>query len=175
MVTEQATRTKGVGDVTEAEDGEQPQLVLSLSTKLKWLFENIRRPNGKPHTPQEVAEYIVERGGRSTREHITNLRSGKADNPSIRVVEGIAAFFDVTPAYFVDDDRAREIQAQLNLAVQLRDDGVRAVALRAVTSALADGDLSVDALREIHGLIVRRSGRVVDETRSPDSGEHHSS
>lgn len=169
LVAGRETRTKGVGGVTEASGEAQPQPVPMLAANLKWLFENVRRPNGKKHTPQEVADHVVQRfGGRCTREYITYLRSGATDNPTKRVIDGIADFFDISPAYFVDEERAREIQDQLNMAVMLRDDGVRAVALRAVTSALADGTrtgaLSVEALNEVHELIMRRSAATTSAT-----------
>jgi hypothetical protein len=101
------------------------------------------------------------------------LASGQRDNPTMDVIEGLADFFDINRAYFVDDEKAREIQEQLNMAVMLRDDRVRAIALRAVTSALVTGTrtgaLSVEALTEVHELIMRRSGRAqADENQTVD-------
>lgn len=147
--------------MTEASGERRPQPVRSLAEKLTWLFANVRRPNGRKHTPQEVADFVVERtGGRCSREYITYLRSGANNNPTMRVIEAIAAFFDISPAYFVDDEAAREIQAQLDLAVAMRDEGVRAVLLRAVHTALAEGRTSipVEGLREVHDLIRQLSG-----------------
>ncbi len=147
--------------MTEASGERQPQPVRSLAEKLTWLFVNVRRPGGRKHTPQEVADFVVERtGARCSREYITYLRSGANNNPTMRVIEAVAAFFDISPAYFVDDEAAQQIQAQLELAVAMRDGDVRAVALRAVTTALAEGrtTIPVEGLREVHDLIRRLSG-----------------
>jgi ESX-1-secreted protein regulator len=147
--------------VTEASGERQPQPVRSLAEKLTWLFANVRRSNGRKHSPQEVADFVVERTGEPcSRGYITYLRNGDRDNPTKRVIEAIAAFFDISPAYFVDDEAAREIQAQLDLAVAMRVEGVRAVALRAVTTALAAGatTIPVEGLHAVHDLIRQLSG-----------------
>jgi transcriptional regulator with XRE-family HTH domain len=156
----QEPNNEGRGGVTSDAVKGQSRPVRSLAEKLTWLFENVRRPNGRKHTLEEVANFVAEHiGGHCSRNHISMLANGQRVNPSMDIIEGLAAFFDISPAYFVDDDAAQEIQAQLELAVAMRDGDVRAVALRAVTTALAAGrsTISVEGLREVHDLIRRLS------------------
>jgi hypothetical protein len=141
---------------------------MTLAEKVTWLFENVLREDGSQHSRSEVARAIAQyTGGSCTRNYVAMLASGQRDNPTMDVIEGLADFFDINRAYFVDDEKAREIQDQLNMAVMLRDDRVRAIALRAVTSALVTGTrtgaLSVEALTEVHELIMRRTGNAGDQ------------
>jgi len=111
----------------------------SLADKLNWLFDTVRRPTGRKHTNKEVAQCCRERTGESfSPEYVSQLRKGQRDNPTKRNLEALAAFFDVSPAYFFDDETSEQIRAQMDLATALRDSDVRALALRDVTTILRD-------------------------------------
>lgn len=113
--------------------------VMSLADKLNWLFDTVRRPNGRKHTNKEVAEFCRERTGESfSPEYVSQLRKGQRDNPTKRNLEALSAFFDVSPAYFFDDEKSEQIRAQMDLAASMRDGDVRAVALRDLTRTLRD-------------------------------------
>lgn len=116
-----------------------PQPVRTLAERLNWLFETVRRPTGRKHTNKEVAEFCRNRTGESfSPEYISQLRKGQRDNPTKRNLEALAAFFEVSPAYFFDDERSEQIRAQMDLAAALRDNDIRAVALRDLTTTLRD-------------------------------------
>lgn len=128
----------------------------SLADRLNWLFETVLRPDGRRHTNKEVAQFCRERTGESfSPEYVSQLRKGQRDNPTKRNLEALAAFFEVSPAYFFDDEESERIRAQMDLAAALRDDDVRAVALRDLTANLRDnaGRMSVSDLQLITDMI----------------------
>lgn len=153
-----------------------PQPARPLADKLNWLFETVLRPNGRKHTNKEVAEFCRERTGESfSPEYISQLRKGQRDNPTKRNMEALAAFFEVSPAYFFDDERSEQIRAQMDLAAALRDNDVRAVALRDLTKTLRDnaGHMSLDDLHLVTDM-VRSIGtrKAAARSRSADEDPH---
>ncbi|KAA2242381.1 helix-turn-helix transcriptional regulator, partial [Solihabitans fulvus] len=73
----------------------------TLADKLNALFRLIRQSNGRKHTNAEVSRFCAEHTGQSfSREYMTQLRTGKATNPTKHNLEALARFFDVSPAYF---------------------------------------------------------------------------
>lgn len=134
----------------------KPSRVTSLADKLNWLFDTVRRPNGRKHTNKEVAEFCRERTGESfSPEYVSQLRKGQRDNPTKRNLEALSAFFDVSPAYFFDDEKSEQIRAQMDLAASMRDGDVRAVALRDLTKTLRDtaGHLSLSDLQLVTDMV----------------------
>lgn len=115
----------------------------TLSEIVEKLFATVRRPNGSEHSMDEVArwcaKWLAERGGGTfSREYVRQLRYGIKTNPTKRHLEALAAFFDVDPAIFLNTERSKQIQADLELAVAIRDAGVSALAMRAVGLSPAD-------------------------------------
>lgn len=93
----------------------------SLADKLDHLFETVRDSNHRKHSGAAVAAYVARHSGEScSREYVSRLRQGHATNPTKRVLEGLAAFFDVSPAFFFDDEQTDALRAQLELAVTVR-------------------------------------------------------
>jgi transcriptional regulator with XRE-family HTH domain len=149
---------------------DNPRPTRSLADKLNWLFDTVRRPNGRKHTNKEVAEFCRERTGESfSPEYISQLRKGQRDNPTKRNLEALAAFFDVSPAYFFDDEKSEQIRAQMDLATALRDDDVRAVALRDLTTILRDNanQMSVTDLQLVTDMIRSIGARKTAATSEP--------
>lgn len=104
----------------------------SLAYKVNRLFESLTRPDGREYTHEEVAEAIASRGGPSiSAPYLWQLRNGKRDNPTKKHLEALADFFEVNPAYFFDEEKARDIDSQLELLAAMRDAGVKDIALRA--------------------------------------------
>ena len=128
----------------------------TLAGKLDRLFQTVRRPGGGEYSHDEVAEAIRGRGGPTiSGTYLWQLRKGLRDNPTKKHLEALAAFFDVSPAYFFDDAVAAKIDAELELLKALRDASVRQIALRAV--GLSPGMLGVIAelveqVRQVEGL-----------------------
>lgn len=112
----------------------------TLADVIDLLFKTIRRPNGSEHSMEEAAktctEWLAERGGGTlSKQYLRLLRSGDKDNPSIKQMEALAAFFDVDPAIWsLHSERSRKIQEDLELALELIDAfsgaGVQAIAMR---------------------------------------------
>ena len=104
----------------------------TLAEKLTRLFETLRDPDRRRYSDEQVAAAITESGGPSiSANYIYLLRTGRRDNPTKRHLEALAAFFQVGPAYFFDDELSAQIDDELEVLAALRDSGVRAVALRA--------------------------------------------
>jgi transcriptional regulator with XRE-family HTH domain len=103
----------------------------SLADRLNHLFETVHPAGRGPYSNEEVARAVREQGGDISRAYLSYLRNGERTNPTMQHLQVLARFFGVTPAYFFDDDTAAEVDAQLGLAVALRDAEVRAVVLRA--------------------------------------------
>jgi transcriptional regulator with XRE-family HTH domain len=111
---------------------------MTLAAIIDKLFKTIKRADGTEHSMEEVARWcaawLAERGsGTFSKEYVRQLRYGIKANPTKRHLEAMAAFFEVDPAIFLDTERSKQIQADLELAVAIRDAGVSALALRAVS------------------------------------------
>jgi transcriptional regulator with XRE-family HTH domain len=119
-----------------------------LAEKLDYLFRVVHPKGRGEYTYREVARAInhTESGTTISASYVWQLRRGEKDNPTIRHIEAIARFFGVPPSYFLDDQAAADIAAQLELLASMRDNDVREIALRA-------SDLSPAALKMIRNLI----------------------
>src|SRR5258708_7491318 len=85
----------------------------TLADKINKLFGQVRKPNGKPYSSAEVADWCQKRTGESfSRAYMSYLRKGQRTNPTQQHLAALAAFFDVSPAYFFDDQRSTHITAQ---------------------------------------------------------------
>ncbi|MET8340855.1 XRE family transcriptional regulator [Streptosporangium canum] len=105
----------------------------TLSDRIDHLFQVVRRPSGEQHSHEEVAKACRESTGETfSATYLWQLRTGRRDNPTKRHLEALAAFFQVPPAYFFDDEQGAVIAKELELLGALRNSAVRDVALRAV-------------------------------------------
>lgn len=120
---------------------DQPQ-VRTLADKLNHLFATIHPSGRGPYTNAEVEDAVRAAGGAISEQYIYLLRNGKRDNPTVKHLEALAKFFEVPPAYFLDDTFAERYASELRLLAALRDAQVRKLALRAAT-------VSPDALNAI--------------------------
>lgn len=128
----------------------------TLADKINRLFDKVRKPNGKPYSSAEVAAWCEQRTGESfSRAYMSYLRKGQRTNPTHQHLAAMAAFFDVSPAYFFDDEKSEQISVQMDLAAALRDNDVRAVALRDLTTMLRDNasSMSVEDLQLVTDVI----------------------
>ena len=124
----------------------------TLSDKLKHLFANYNPPGKRPPSIEAVVEAIAEKGEtRISVGYLSELRSGQATNPRIDHLRALADFFGVDVAYFVDDSRTEEINAQLRLIAAMRDAKVRNLALRA-------GELDAASLDAITLIVAKQAG-----------------
>lgn len=128
----------------------------SLAARLDRLFSVVRPPHKPEFSYEDVASAVREAGGPTiSATYVWQLRTGVRDNPTVRHLEALASFFDVSPAYFLDDDVAARIDAELELLAALRRAGVRRLALRAsdLSSASVESITSmVERVRQLEGL-----------------------
>jgi transcriptional regulator with XRE-family HTH domain len=125
----------------------------SLAAKIDKLFQVVRKPSREQYSHDEVARACREATGESfSTTYLWQLRTGRRDNPTKRHLEALAQFFEVSPAYFFDDEQSAKIAEELELLGALRDAGVRNVALRAVTLSPA----GLDTISDMIDAIARR-------------------
>lgn len=97
----------------------------TFAARLNQLFETVRPQGSKgPYSDREVARAIKQKGTDISHSYIGLLRRGEKTNPTMLLVQALADFFGVAPAYFFDDtayrDTLREL-AQLRAARELED------------------------------------------------------
>ncbi|HEY9392258.1 MAG TPA: XRE family transcriptional regulator [Mycobacteriales bacterium] len=128
----------------------------TLAARIDRLFGVVRRPDGQQYSHEEVARACREATGESfSATYLWQLRTGRRDNPTKRHLEALAAFFQVPPAYFFDDEQGAAIEAELDLLGALRDASVRNLALRAVSLSPE----ALDTVTDIVDAIARRESR----------------
>jgi len=88
----------------------------SFADKLARLFDEVRGPGGRRWEHREVVEAINAAGqAKISASYLSELVSGKKDNPNFWTVKALADFFGQSVEYFVDDrpptlDRPRTVQ-----------------------------------------------------------------
>ncbi len=131
----------------------------TLAEKLNHLFATVHPPGRGEFMLDEVAEAIIQQGETSiTAAYLSQMRRGQRTNPSKNVLEALAHFFGVSPAYFFDDALAERIEAELGLIAAMRDANVRSIATRAVglsTQSLRAIAQIIEQARHIEGLPTR--------------------
>ncbi len=138
----------------------------TFADRLNHLWETVHPP-GRPYTYEQVAQGIAERGFEISVAYLWQLRNGTRTNPTLQHIQGLAAFFGVPAAYFIDEAEEERVNKQLGLVAALRDADVRNVALR--THGLGERDLAalnamIDSLREARGLATEASDQPRDES-----------
>ncbi len=134
----------------------EPKRTQSLADKLDRLFRTIHPRQRGEYSYKEVADEIAARAGPTiSATYLWELRTGRKDNPTLKHVEGLAQFFGVPPAYFLDEDAALRIDEELALLGALRDASVRHMALRAAGLSRASlGTITemIERVRQLEGL-----------------------
>ncbi|GHF29116.1 hypothetical protein GCM10010218_07840 [Streptomyces mashuensis] len=109
-----------------------------LAERLNYLFANMHPP-GAPYTNGHVAEEISrgeEYGDVTlTEQYLSMLRNGRRVNPSPDVLRALAKFFAVPVGYLMGDlsaGQAARVEEEVRFLVAMRDQRVRAIALRSV-------------------------------------------
>ena len=126
-----------------------------LADKLNHLFATVHPADRGPYSNEEVAVAIRGRRPTISGTYIWLLRKGERDNPTLKHLEALAAFFGVPAAYFFDDAAAARIDAELDLLATMRDLGVQRVAMR--MAGLSPRSLDsiaevIERVRELEGL-----------------------
>lgn len=151
VVEREEVRLASVDISGGARVAEQPGPVRrTLPEKLVYLFATVKPPGelGREYTIREVAERATAGGHPISASHVHQLKTDAAKNPSLKALEALAAAFEVSVAYFFNDENAARIERDLELLAALRSSQVREVAKR------VDG-LSEEALASIMSIIDR--------------------
>lgn len=83
-----------------------------FSARLNALFQTSTHPDGRHYSQQDVVDGCQ---GTITRVYLWKLRTGRARNPSMRVVQALADFFGVSVDYFSAPDEQGGLGAERNL------------------------------------------------------------
>lgn len=104
----------------------------TLADKLNCLFSQIRPADeDREYTGREVVAAVNASGTELSASHLSELRRGIKSNPTLRVLQALAAFFGVRVAYLLDDpDAVREVHARFALRSAMRDAEVQDIAHR---------------------------------------------
>lgn len=101
-----------------------------LARKLDRLFDAVPKPGGGRYSNESAAQALAELGVTVTAQHLWHLRTGRRDNPSFRLLEGISRLFGVPIGYFSDEAIERQVSEQIATLASLRDSGVRSLLMR---------------------------------------------
>jgi transcriptional regulator with XRE-family HTH domain len=145
-------------------ESEKPQDAGVIAKKLQFLFETVRKPNGKKYTYREVIEGVAEQGGpKFSIGYLSQLVNGVRTNPMLDSLTAIATFFNVPLSLFDVSTDTAEAEERMKLAARLQSAGVESIAQRVV--GLNQGNLSaletlIDQMRAMQGLpaVDRESG-----------------
>ena len=119
----------------------------SLAQRIDRLFRTYLSPKGREYSYREVATAIARseksrrRGEAISAAYIWGLRTGVKDNPTLKHLQALSAFFQVSPSFFFDEEltqvpedarllaaTTREAVRQLAVAVlELSEESVGAV------------------------------------------------
>ncbi|MDX3568794.1 hypothetical protein [Streptomyces sp. ID05-47C] len=161
-------------DTTGVETEEQPDPEAErLGQRIEFLFTYVQ-PLGRRYTLQEVVDGI-----RATAKpgdpkisvgRLWTLVKSRAGNPTIGTLRALGDFFGVPQSYFIDDDVADRVTAQLALIAAMRANDVRSVALRAATVATmsAQGVDTVRSLVERSGVLEAEAGADSPQAGTPE-------
>ncbi|MGW4528417.1 XRE family transcriptional regulator [Amycolatopsis sp. NPDC004378] len=147
----------------------------TLAEIIDKLFTTIRRPNGREHSMEEVANWCAawlrdRNQARSfSKQYMSQLRSGIKTNPTKSHLEALAAFFEVDAAIFLDSEKSRQIQADLELVAALKEADVHSVALRALSLTPANRAQVLELMRTLQADQAAERGD--DGTDSPGAAE----
>ncbi|MFH8386832.1 hypothetical protein ACH4E7_38960 [Kitasatospora sp. NPDC018058] len=107
-------------------------LVQGFDQRLQGLIETMypdeRKRPGYTRLAKEIREVT---GGAISGTYLWELATGKKRNVTLEQLDVLAEFFGVPPEYFLSSEVAERVDAQLKVAIALRDARVRSIALRA--------------------------------------------
>lgn len=147
-------------------DGSGPGLVTpppTLRARINRLFEVHRPPHAleREYYNKEVVAACKDSGRDISESHLSELRRGVKENPTLRILEALAWFFQVRVGYFTDPGTALEVEAEL---------AVRDAQLRAKLQSQREAqDDMADAARELQAAL-RTSGVTKTAHRATAAG-----
>ncbi|MFI5783557.1 transcriptional regulator [Nocardia sp. NPDC051570] len=132
----------------------EPGQEITFADKLNKLLEVLARENGRPMSGARFLEDFTATTGTSlSAGYLSELRNGHVTAPRMDLVEALASYFRVNPAYFFPGPKDQENQARLELLASMRDNQAQNLAIRA-------SGLSAPTLRRLATII--ESARVLE-------------
>lgn len=107
-----------------------------LADRVNALFDAIRDPDsGEPYSNEDLARWCARYSGATmSRQFVWQLRRGDRDNPTLRHLRAIAAFFGVELSYFEPGERGERMAEQLRLARTIAaTDGAERMVMRGLS------------------------------------------
>ncbi|EWM12544.1 helix-turn-helix domain-containing protein [Kutzneria sp. 744] len=148
-------------------DSEREPNHSTLSDRLNRLFD-VRRPVAAPeraYTNREVVTAAKAAGFELSESHLSELRRGIKQNPTLRTLQAVASFFQVQVGYFTDAEIPAEVDRELTaqaakLAQTLAANEAAQSELRAATQELQQAmrDSGVTKMAQ-RGAVNARSAR----------------
>lgn len=104
-----------------------------FAARLEHLFRTVHPQDRGPYTAAEVAAAInaAADGNVISATYLWQLKTGRRDNPTYKHLIALSRFFGVSPAYFFDEMETERGAIPAEVALALKDDAVRDLALRA--------------------------------------------
>ena len=107
----------------------------SLAERIDRLFRTNLSPRGREYTYREVAAAVS--GGDGARRngeaisaaYVWGLRTGVKDNPTMRHLQALARFFQVSPSYFFDGELTEFPESDVRLLAASRKETLRRLAV----------------------------------------------
>lgn len=128
--------------------GSQEHVRTQIAQRLDHLFAITKRPDGRKKTNEELADHITAYTGKPCRRvWVSRLRKGEVDVSASRL-EAIADFFKVNVSYFTDPEVAKVVDAEMDVAVALRQLEANGLQLRQLTQLHPDDAPLVAAMLE---------------------------
>lgn len=141
----------------------------TFAGRLDHLFNMVHPPGRGPHSLNEVVRAINEEGiAKISPSYLSQLRTGRATNPSAAHVAALARFFHVRIDYFFDDAYADALDQDLENLAALRDAGVRRIATRTFDLSPDSRDTVsslIESLRRAEGLSVGEASPLPGDAR----------
>ncbi|MCX5418139.1 hypothetical protein [Streptomyces sp. NBC_00078] len=155
-------------DSAESVPGETGRPLLhNLDERLNGLITALYPAERKRPGYARLARMIRETtGGTISATYLWELATGRKRNVALEQLGVLAEFFGVPLEYFINDEVSRRVDAQLALAVALRDTRVRSLALRAEGLSPASLDALLAIVNEARR--VEKLDRVGEEDHDPD-------
>jgi hypothetical protein len=140
----------------------------TLAEKIDHLFTATLAPGEKAPSYRKVAAAINEKAGEPviSSGYLCELRTGVKDNPTKRQLEAIADHFEVSPAFFHDDEVTALMVRQLKMMAALGSGDISAIAPRGVR---ANG-LSAEMLAHVQSVIEDLMANGLSESEGDGAG-----
>jgi len=129
----------------------------TLAERIDRLFRTQLSPRGREYTYREVAAAISgSNGARRNGEaisaaYIWGLRTGVKDNPTMRHLQALARFFQVSPSYFFDGELTEFPETNVRLLAASRRETLHRLAV----TLLGLSEESLDAALGVAGQMKR--------------------